>query len=82
MVTHGAASDPFWAAIKEGADEAAAEAGVDVVYRAPDTFDLAKMAALVDGGGGGEAGRAHRLDPERRCGRRLRSAPRSMPAFP
>ena len=28
MVTHGAASDPFWAAIKEGADEAAAEAGV------------------------------------------------------
>ena len=47
MVTHGAASDPFWAAIKEGADEAAAEAGVALDYRAPDTFDLAKMAALV-----------------------------------
>ena len=47
MVTHGAASDPFWAAIKEGADEAAAEAGVALDYRAPDTFDLARMAALV-----------------------------------
>ena len=36
MVTHGAASDPFWASIKDGADEAAAEAGVELVYRAPD----------------------------------------------
>jgi len=48
MVTHGAASDPFWAAIKKGADTAADEAGVTVVYRAPETFDLAKMTALVD----------------------------------
>ena len=47
MVTHGAASDPFWAAIKEGADRGAADAGVDLVYRAPETFDLEQMAALV-----------------------------------
>lgn len=47
MVTHGAAADPFWAAIKEGADRAAADAGVTVTYRAPDTFDLDAMATLV-----------------------------------
>jgi simple sugar transport system substrate-binding protein len=48
MVTHGAATDPFWAAIKKGADTAASESGVTVVYRAPETFDLAKMTELVD----------------------------------
>lgn len=47
MVTHGAAADPFWAAIKDGAELAAADAGVEVDYRAPETFDLAAMAALV-----------------------------------
>ncbi len=47
MVTHGAASDGFWASVKEGADKAAAEAGVELVYRSPATFDLEKMAALV-----------------------------------
>jgi simple sugar transport system substrate-binding protein len=48
MVTHGAASDPFWAAIKKGADTAASESGVSVAYRAPETFDLAKMTGLLD----------------------------------
>ncbi len=48
MVTHGAASSGFWATVKEGADAAAKEAGVELVYRAPDTFDLDKMAALVE----------------------------------
>lgn len=48
MVTHGAASDPFWATIKEGADLAGKEAGVELVYRAPETFDLAKMTELLD----------------------------------
>jgi len=48
MVTHGAASDAFWATIKDGADLAAKEAGVELVYRAPETFDLAKMTALVE----------------------------------
>jgi len=47
MVTHGAATDPFWATIKAGADRAAEQAGVELVYRAPDHFDLAAMAALV-----------------------------------
>jgi simple sugar transport system substrate-binding protein len=48
MVTHGAASDPFWATIKDGADLAAKEVGAELVYRAPETFDLAKMTALVE----------------------------------
>jgi simple sugar transport system substrate-binding protein len=48
MVTHGAATDPFWAAVKEGADAAAAEANVELDYRAPETFDLAAMAKLVE----------------------------------
>jgi simple sugar transport system substrate-binding protein len=48
MVTHGAATDPFWAAIKKGADTAADESAVTVAYRAPATFDLAKMAGLLD----------------------------------
>ncbi len=47
MVTHGDASDGFWASVKEGADRAAAEADVEVVYRAPASFDLEEMAALV-----------------------------------
>jgi len=47
MVTHGAAADPFWASIKRGADEAAAETGVEFAYRSPATFDLEKMTALL-----------------------------------
>ena len=47
MVTHGPASDPFWSTIKRGADQAAADAEVEVEYRAPASFDLAAMAALV-----------------------------------
>jgi simple sugar transport system substrate-binding protein len=47
MITHGSADDPFWATVKEGADRAAEETGVEVAYRAPDTFDLDAMAALV-----------------------------------
>jgi len=47
IVSHGAASDRFWASVKAGADAAAKELGVTVVYRAPETFDVEKMAALV-----------------------------------
>lgn len=48
MVTHGAATNPFWAAVKEGAELAAGQLDVDLDYRAPATFDLEAMAALVD----------------------------------
>jgi simple sugar transport system substrate-binding protein len=48
MITHGQASDPFWAIVHRGADDAARETGVAVSYRAPDTFDLRRMASLID----------------------------------
>jgi simple sugar transport system substrate-binding protein len=48
LVTHGAAADPFWGQIKDGAEAAARDAGVTVEYRAPETFDLAKMTALLE----------------------------------
>jgi simple sugar transport system substrate-binding protein len=47
MVTHGAASSAFWGTVKDGAEQAAKEAGVELDYRAPDTFDLGKMASLI-----------------------------------
>ncbi len=48
VVTHGAASDPFWSVVKNGVDQAAADMGITVDYRAPDTFDMPAMAQLID----------------------------------
>ncbi|MDI6002341.1 MULTISPECIES: sugar ABC transporter substrate-binding protein [Cobetia] len=48
MITHGQNSDPFWSIVKRGADDAAQALGVKVEYRAPSTFDMAKMAQLLD----------------------------------
>ena len=48
VVTHGQASDPFWSVVKNGVDAAQKEYGVSVEYRAPDTFDMVKMAQLID----------------------------------
>jgi len=48
VVTHGAAADPFWSVVKNGVDQAQADLGVQVEYRAPDTFDMPLMAQLID----------------------------------
>lgn len=48
VVTHGAASDPFWSVVKNGVDQAAKDMGITVDYRAPDTFDMPAMAQLID----------------------------------
>jgi simple sugar transport system substrate-binding protein len=48
VVTHGQASDPFWSVVKNGVDQAAKDQGVTVNYSAPDTFDMVKMAQLID----------------------------------
>ncbi len=48
VVVHGAAADPFWSVVKNGVDQAAADLGVQVEYRAPDTFDMPLMAQLID----------------------------------
>ena len=47
VVTHGQASDPFWAVVKSGIDRAAHEAGVSVTYSAPDTTDMDRMKQLI-----------------------------------
>jgi simple sugar transport system substrate-binding protein len=48
VVTHGAAADPFWSVVKNGVDQAQRDLGVQVEYRAPDTFDMPLMAQLID----------------------------------
>ncbi len=48
VVSHGIASDPFWSVVKNGVDAGAADMNVDVEYRAPDTFDMPRMAQLID----------------------------------
>ncbi len=48
VVSHGQASDPFWSVVKNGVDAGAEDMGVEVEYRAPDTFDMPRMAQLID----------------------------------
>lgn len=48
VVTHGQPSDPFWSVVKKGVDQAARDMGVKVEYQAPDRFDMAAMARLID----------------------------------
>jgi simple sugar transport system substrate-binding protein len=40
VVTHGTAADPFWSVVKTGVDQAARDMGVEVEYRAPESFDV------------------------------------------
>jgi simple sugar transport system substrate-binding protein len=47
MVAHGEAVDPFWTKIKNGADLAAKQMDVNLQYRAPNTFNMVKMANLM-----------------------------------
>jgi simple sugar transport system substrate-binding protein len=54
VVSHGQASDSFWAIVKKGVDDAARETGVAVSYRAPDTYDVERMSRMID-----EAASAH-----------------------
>lgn len=49
VVSHGQAADSsFWAVVKKGVDQAAQDMGIQVEYQAPDTFDMAAMAQLID----------------------------------
>jgi simple sugar transport system substrate-binding protein len=48
VVTHGQASDPFWAIVKKGVDDAARRSGIAYSYRAPDTYDINRMRRLID----------------------------------
>jgi simple sugar transport system substrate-binding protein len=50
VVSHGQPSDPFWSVVQNGVVDAADKMGVNVTYTAPegDTFDIVKMAQLID----------------------------------
>lgn len=48
VVTHGSASDPFWSVASNGVAQAAEDMGVEIEYRAPETFDMPRMAQLID----------------------------------
>jgi simple sugar transport system substrate-binding protein len=48
VVTHGQASSPFWAIVRNGVEAAARQMDVLVSYRAPDVYSLARMKAMVD----------------------------------
>jgi simple sugar transport system substrate-binding protein len=48
VVTHGQSSDPFWSVVSNGAHDAGEELGVRVEYQAPPSFDMWRMAMLID----------------------------------
>jgi simple sugar transport system substrate-binding protein len=48
VISHGQASDPFWAIVKKGLEDAGRQTDVAVSYRAPDTYDVARMRRLID----------------------------------
>jgi simple sugar transport system substrate-binding protein len=43
FVSHGPASDPFWSVVINGIDQAKKDLGVEVNYRAPDTYDVPQI---------------------------------------
>jgi simple sugar transport system substrate-binding protein len=48
VVTHGQASSPFWAIVRNGVEAAARQMDVVVDYRAPDVYSVARMTTLID----------------------------------
>jgi simple sugar transport system substrate-binding protein len=48
FVTHNQSGDPYWSVVKNGMDDAAKALGVKAEYLSPETFDMVKMAQLID----------------------------------
>ncbi|BBM89837.1 hypothetical protein COTS27_01550 [Spirochaetota bacterium] len=52
VVTHGSADDPFWSIVKNGVQQAGKDYRradkLQVLYRAPTTFNMVEMARLID----------------------------------
>src|SRR5262245_31879861 len=48
FVTHAQSGDPYWSVVKNGMDDAAKALGVKAEYLSPETFDMVKMAQLID----------------------------------
>ena len=49
VVTHGQAADPYWSVVKNGVDAAAKTQGITAEYLSPETFDMVRMAQMIDG---------------------------------
>jgi simple sugar transport system substrate-binding protein len=48
FVTHGQANDVYWSVLKNGVVAGAKAMGVKVDYQAPETFDVVRMARLIE----------------------------------
>jgi simple sugar transport system substrate-binding protein len=48
VVTHGQASSPFWAIVRNGVEAAARQMDVVAAYRAPDVYSLQRMETMID----------------------------------
>ena len=48
VVTHGQASSPFWAIVRNGAEAAARQMDVRLDYKGPDVYSLQRMRTLID----------------------------------
>ena len=48
VVTHGQASDPIWAVVKRGIEDARRRENVGVSYEAPDTYDINRMRKMLE----------------------------------
>lgn len=48
FVTHGQANDVYWTVVKNGMLAAAKQFGVTVDYQAPETFDVVRMARMIE----------------------------------
>jgi simple sugar transport system substrate-binding protein len=48
VVTHGQASSPFWAIVRNGVEAAGRQMDVVINYRAPDVYSLDHMVGLID----------------------------------
>jgi simple sugar transport system substrate-binding protein len=48
VVTHGQASSPFWAIVRNGVDAAGRQMNAVISYRAPDVYSLEHMERLID----------------------------------
>jgi simple sugar transport system substrate-binding protein len=48
VVTHGQASSPFWAIVRNGVDAAGRQMNVRITYKAPDVYSIDHMVELID----------------------------------
>lgn len=48
FVTHGQANDVYWTVVKNGMQAAGEQLGVKVEYQAPETFDVVRMARMIE----------------------------------